>query len=127
MAGFTVLIHPEVLQHKQQSADALQFMDGQLKALSKSLPKDKLTLLRKVRIWIEWEARKNGAAEFHPSAIWLKRNGYNPEKAGCIEISNVRNYVQWNREKNVSAMLHEMSHAFQNLYLGDKHAGISAA
>lgn len=127
LAGFTVLIHPDVLQQKKSGSEAIQFIEGQLKTLNGTLPKDKLELLRKVRIWIEWEGRKNGAAEFHPSAVWLKRNGYNPEKAGCVEVSNARNFVQWNRDKNVSGMLHEMSHALHHLHLGHDNARILAA
>lgn len=127
LAGFTVLIHPEVIQQKKPGLEAIQFIEGQLKTLNSTLPKDKLELLHKVRIWMEWEGRKNGAAEFHPSAVWLKRNGLNPAKAGCVEVSNARNFVQWNRDKNVSGMLHEMSHALHHLHLGPNNERILAA
>lgn len=126
LAGFTVLVSPEVLKHRSDSALAIRFVETQLKELNKSLPKDKLDLLHEVRIWIEWEVDKKAAA-FHSSAAWLKRNGRSPEKAESVEISNIQNYVKWNREKQVSGMLHEMSHAFHNLCLGDDHAGILAA
>jgi hypothetical protein len=120
------LIHPEVLNDKQQGTEILKFIEGQLKVLNSSLPKDKLELLHQVRIWVEHDGKAGGAA-FHPSALWLKRNGHNPEKAGGIEISNARNYVLWSRDRMVSGILHEMSHALHALHLAEKNAAIRAA
>lgn len=127
IANFTVLIHPDVLQQKKQAAEFMTFFENQLKALNKSLPKDKSELLHKVQIWIELEDRKHKEIAFHPSALWLKRNGFNPDKAGGVEIPNAQNYLQWSRTNRVSGIVHEMSHAFHLLHLGDKNERILAA
>ena len=126
LAGFTVLIHPEILKENETANRVIEFITGQLEALNEALPKDKVERLKKVRIWLELETRKNGGCAYHPSAIWLKENGLNPEKAGCIEISHVLNYLQWSRDNNCSGLLHEMTHALHSLHLGDKNDRIIA-
>ncbi len=127
VAEFTVLIHPDVLQQKKQATEFLTFFELQLKTFNKALPKDKAELLHKVPIWVGLEQRKHQGIAFHPSALWLKQNGFNPDMAGGVEIPNAQNYQQWCRNTKVSGIVHEMTHAFHVLHLGDKHAGILAA
>jgi hypothetical protein len=125
--GFTILINPEVLKHQEEAEQMKLELNKQLEAIASVLPAKPLADLRKVRIWVEWEKKKDGAAEFHPSATWLKGHGYNPDKAGCIEISNTRNFVRWSRTVQPWMVLHELSHAYHHLVLGAGHAGIEAA
>lgn len=124
---FTILIHPEVLKHKPAAQVLRQELTQQLTQIIRVVPAKPLAALRNVRIWVEWQQRPNGAAEFHPSAVWLRQHGYNPAKAGCVEVSNVRNFVQWSRADQPWMLLHELSHAYHHLILGDNHAGITAA
>ena len=110
--GFTVLVNPSVPEHGAD-ADALRAeLDRQLADIHRVLPKDKLTALLPVRIWVEWQKKPNGAAEYHPSADWLRDNGYNPEKAGGVEINNARNFIAWSRSTQPAMLLHELSHAY---------------
>lgn len=104
--GFTVLIHPEVPTHQQAAEEMWQELDQQLTAISQVVPAQPLSALKKVRIWVEWAKQPQGAAEFHPSVKWLSQNGYNPEKAGCIEVSNTRNFVQWSQAEQPWMLLH---------------------
>src|SRR6185436_17901806 len=46
LANFTVLIHPDVVKQKKLALEATQFIEGQLKTLNGSLPKDKAKLLQ---------------------------------------------------------------------------------
>lgn len=127
MAGFPLLLHPELKKHPKEMQETLAEMDKQLKAIAGVLPKKPLARLKKVKIWIEWEKKKNGAAEFHPFAGWLKANGYNPDKVGCVEINNARNFVRWSRDAQPWMVLHELAHAYHFLVLGEKHPGIESA
>ena len=120
-------MHPEVLTHSQEAEDIRAELRQQLAAISRSVPAKSLSALKKVRIWVEWAKRPEGAAEFHPSARWLSEHGYNPEKAGCVEVSNIRNFVQWSRIDQPWMLLHELAHAYHHLVLGDYYAGIEAA
>jgi hypothetical protein len=91
------------------------------------VPEKPLAELKKVKFWIEWEAKKNGAAEFHTSKRWLKDNGYNPDKAGCVEINNLKNFVAWSKKTQPWMVLHELAHAYHFLVLGEKHEELQAA
>jgi hypothetical protein len=125
--GFTVLVNPAVLLHKQEAAEMEKELESQLRAIVREVPAKLLPELQKVWIWVEWEKKKNGAAEFHPSAQWLKEHGYNPQKAGHIELSNARNFVQWSRSAQPWMVMHEMAHAYHHLVLGDDCKSIEAA
>ncbi len=127
MDGFTVLINPELLRHALEAQEAFKEFDTQAKAIARAVPRKPLASLHKVRIWMEWEQVKGGGAQFHPSADWLKANGYNPDKAGCVELSNALNFVHWSRKEQPCMLLHELAHSYHFLVLGEEYAGIQAA
>ncbi len=124
--GFKVLIHPEVLLHQKESAEALAELTKQLEDIVRAVPASRLNLIRDVRIWLEWEQKKNGAAEFHVSPSWLFQNGYNPDKVRDVEICNARNFVAWSRLEQPSMLLHELAHAYHHRVLGVDHPGVRA-
>ena len=125
--GFAVLVHPRVLEHEEAADAAMTELRDQLKAIVRVVPAKPLDQLRKVRIWVEWNARPNGAAEFHRSADWLKENGYNPDKLDGVEIGNARNFVAWSRQNQPWMIIHELAHAYHHRVLGPNHAGIAKA
>lgn len=116
--GFTVLVHREALSHPAEVREALQELEEQIRRVVRVVPSGTLWQLRHVRIWLEWENKPNGAAEYHPSAEWLREHGYNPEKARGIEISNARNFVRWSRGEQPWMLLHELAHAYHHQVLG---------
>lgn len=125
--GFTILINPEVLTHPPEVQAMRQEITSQLTMITQVVPTRALSALKNVRIWVEWENRPDGAAEFHPSAEWLQQHGYNPDKAGDVEISNVRNFVAWSQADQPWLMLHELAHAYHHHVLGQDYAAIEAA
>jgi hypothetical protein len=125
--GFTVLIHPEVEKHPDEAKAAFTELEAQLKNINEVVPEKPLSALKKIKIWVEWEAKKGGAAEFHPSAKWLKDNGYNPDKVQCVEINNIKNFVAWSQKTQPWMILHELAHAYHFTVLGEKYAPLVAA
>jgi hypothetical protein len=125
--GFTVLVNHRVLAYQQEAAEVLEELETQLKEIARAVPSGPLGALRKVRIWVEWNKREVGEAEFHPSAGWLEKNGYNPDKVGAVEISNSRRFVKASRAEQPCLVLHELAHAYHFLVLGERHPGIAAA
>jgi hypothetical protein len=125
--GFTILINPEVLRHEKEAAEMRKELESQLRAIIHVVPEKPLSALRRVWIWVEWEKKKDGAAEFHPSADWLKQHGYNPEKSGHIELSNTRHFVEWSRDAQPWMLMHEFAHAYHQLVLGENHKVIENA
>jgi hypothetical protein len=125
--GFTVLVHPEVEKHPEEARAAFAELEAQLKTINTVVPAQALAKLKTIRFWVEWEAKKNGAAEFHVSAGWLKTNGYNPEKVHGVEINNLKNFVAWSRKTQPCMVLHELAHAYHFTVLGDKYEPLQAA
>jgi hypothetical protein len=125
--GFIVLVNPEVLIHKVEAAEMRKELDAQLAAIVREVPAKVLPDLQRVWIWVEWQKQKHGAAEFHPSAEWLKQHGYNPQKAGHVELSNTRNFVAWSRSAQPWMVWHELTHAYHHLVRGDDCKSIEAA
>lgn len=125
--GFTVLVSPEAAKHEDDLKAALAELDAQLKKVGEVVPEKPLAALKKVKFWMEWQTKKGGAAEFHVSKGWLKDNGYNPEKAGSVEINNLANFVDWSKRTQPWMVLHELAHAHHFLTLGDKYAPLEAA
>jgi hypothetical protein len=127
VCGVKVLVHPEVRKHPDEADLAFEELEAQLKRLEDVVPQPALAELKKVRIWIEWEAKPNGAAEFHVSKDWLVEHGYNPEKEKSVEINNCRNFVKWSRDGQPWMMMHELAHAYHHRALKHKHEKLDAA
>jgi hypothetical protein len=125
--GFTVLFNQELLNHQQEADEAREELKLQLKKIRSVIPPEPLLSLEKVQIWMEWDKKHNIAAQFHISAKWLRENGNNPQKAGGIEISNTSNFIQWSRAEQPWMVLHELSHAYHFLVLGESYHSITAA
>jgi hypothetical protein len=125
--GFTVLVHPEVEKHPEEAKAAFAELESQLKKVCEVVPEKPLAALKKIRFWVEWEAKKNGAAEFHPSAGWLRANGYNPDKVRGVEINNLKNFAGWSKKTQPWMVLHELAHAYHFTVLGERYEPLHAA
>ena len=125
--GFTVFVSPQVLAHREAAENVLAELARQLGEVAEVVPPAALSALRKVRLWVEWNKRSDIAAEFHPSARWLEENGYDPAKAGDVEVSNSLNFVNQSRAEQPCIVLHELAHAFHFLVLGERHPEVAAA
>ncbi|MFN2644924.1 MAG: hypothetical protein ABR570_08035 [Burkholderiales bacterium] len=119
IGGFTVLVHPQVLQDRFAASQAFAELESQMAAIAAALPAPVLAKLREARIWLESRQREDTAAQFHPARAWLLSHGYNPEKAGDVEICHVRNWVTWSRLEQPSSLLHELAHAYHFRMLGE--------
>lgn len=127
LRGFSLLVNPEVLDHPDEAALVFEELESQLKQIEAAVPKPALAELKKVRFWIEWRAKPEGAAEFHVSRDWLEKNGYNPEKELSVEINNCRHFVEWSRDGQPWMVMHELAHAYHHRVLKHRHAELEAA
>lgn len=127
IVGFRVLVSSRMIDHPSELQLAFEELGRQRTAIALSVEPPVLEFLQTIPIWLEWAAKTNGAAEYHPSREWLIENGYNPEKAGCIEINNAANFVRWSKKDQPSMLLHELAHAFHDQVLGWKDADVKNA
>ena len=125
--GFTVLVHPAVMRDTDVAAQAFAELESQLDRIAAVLPEHLLARLREARIWIEWRQREDTASQFHPARAWLLEHAYNPDKAGDVEICDVRNWVAGSRQDQPFSVLHELAHAYHYRVLGEKAALIDLA
>ena len=125
--GFTVLVNAQVLAQWQAAGQVRAELARQFGEVVEVVPPPAVSALRKVRIWVEWSKRPDAGAEFHPSRRWLEENGYNPAKAGNVEISNSANFLKWSRAEQPCMVMHELAHAYHFLVIGDGNPQIAAA
>jgi hypothetical protein len=64
---------------------------------------------------------------YHKSKEWLIANGYAGEKAKCVEINNIRNFLAWQKLNQPYMVLHELSHAYHDQVLGSGNNEVAQA
>ena len=116
--GWTVHINKELLKSEPKATKiALGLLKKQLAEIVRVVPEPAVAELRKVPLYFSPEyPDKNGGAEFHPGAEWLKDNGRDPVMVKGVEFSNILNFEQETRRMPNFA-LHELAHAYHNIVL----------
>lgn len=129
--GWAVHIDRRLLsgQHKPAGDQALKFLSIHLQMIENRVPVDKVKWMQThVPIWLDFDCGKLIGPQYHPSAEWLKDNGYNVAMAKCVDIPNVpyfnRKDFEWEQPL---AILHEMAHAYHDQVLGFGDKEIIAA
>ncbi len=118
--GFTVRVSPALLEEPDLADETLRVLDQQVFDMVRRLPEDAVEKLRRdIPIWVELEdSRLRAAMCYHVSAGWLAANGYNPEKARSVEVSNARAFVAHTLDQP-SMVLHEFAHAWHHNFTED--------
>ena len=127
--GWTVLVSGELLGEEPELADrTLDLLRVQLYQIDRRLPSPAVEMLRRIRIWVELEEPNHPCMAYHPSPIWLESHGMNPEKAGCVEVANARNFLSWTIDQPWM-VLHELAHGYHHQFLegGYDHAELKTA
>jgi hypothetical protein len=129
LEGWTVYVSPELTRHgsserRKVGSEAVKLLQWQLFHITRLVSDEALAHLQKVPIWLEAEIHF-GAAEYHMSAEWLAQNGYNPEKAHCVEICNSTDFVAWGSDDQPTMLLHELAHSYHDRVLGLDHPMIN--
>lgn len=123
--GWTVYIQKRLLREKRAAGNrAYAIVRDQLSQLTRTIPSQPLKQLQRVPIWIC--DRSDGPIHYHPQREWLIKNGYNPDKAKAVDISQVNNIIRSERTQP-SVMLHELAHAYHDQVLGFDNPDIIAA
>lgn len=127
--GFDVRVHPELLDegaHAEVGARALDALGRDLGDLVDQVPGPAAESLRAVPIYLGVSDPVAPCACYHPSAGWLRNNGYDPAKAKAVEIANAATFLSWRRAQP-SMVLHELAHAYHDLELQGAAGRIAAA
>lgn len=125
--GWRIYVNRRLLEDAPELADkARAELRRQLQAIVAVVPADKVDALRKTSIWLECFHPKFPCACYHPSADWLRENGFNPDKVDSVDISNAENFVAWTRQQPWM-ILHELAHAYHDQVLKHGHPSVRRA
>ncbi|MCK0155931.1 hypothetical protein MWU65_01990 [Cellulophaga sp. F20128] len=128
LSGFNVLVQNTALAaHADRAKEAIGLLEMKLIEIAQ-LPMEavKIDALKAVPIFMDWNTTA-GAAQYHPSKSWLVANGYIPEKAKGVEISNIENFINWTKQNQPYMVLHELAHAYQHRVLKNNSTLITNA
>ena len=120
------LKHQLAADHPKLAADVQELLRVRLIEMRRALPAPALETLQKIPIWIEANDRGFPGMCYHPSKDWLRENGYNPDKAKCVEIGNAEHFLSWSKEQPMM-VLHEFAHAYHHQVLGYDYEPIRSA
>jgi hypothetical protein len=106
---------------------ALALLQVKLFEVLHVVPGDIAPTLQSVPIWIEVDNDRQGpGACYHPSADWLRDNGFDDRKAKAVEICRADNFVSWSHDQP-AMLIHELAHAYHDQQLGFEEPRIQAA
>jgi hypothetical protein len=115
--GWQVLVNEELLREESERAEeVMKLLGQQLYLVKRHVPAAAVGKLQTVKIWVERAHPKHACMCYHPDAGWLRANDMNPEKAGGVEIANVKNFLSWTIQQPYM-VLHEMAHAYHHQFL----------
>lgn len=124
IAGWQVRVSARLEAAPDLRKKVVELLAAKLFDIGRVVPAKALERLKRVPIWLELDDVRSPCACFHPSKDWLVQMGYNPEKAGTVEISNAQNFLSWSLDQPWM-LLHELAHGYYFLALAERHAEIT--
>lgn len=121
LEGWTIRVDDRLGEppHVDLKQRALRFLEAKLVEVKAVVPEERLKELRKVVIVIDLNCGKLNNMQYHPSAGWLKANGYPSELEKCVHIPKAEQLpTRRNINEQPWVILHELAHAFHDQQLG---------
>lgn len=121
LEGWTVRVDERLLKapDTELGTRALRFLENKLADIKAVVPADRLKKLQSFTIVLDLTHGKLTSMQYHPSALWLKANGYAPDLAKCAHIPSAANLpTRRNINEQPWVVLHELAHAYHDQVLG---------
>ena len=107
---------------------ALKLLMARLVAIAVVVPEPALAKLRAVTIQLDLDHGKLRPMQYHPSAGWLKGNGYSEALAKCVHIPRVDDFLSaFENHRMPWVVLHELAHAYHDQVLGFQETRVKEA
>ena len=119
--GWTVRVDDRLLlpENRELADKALRFLAFRLAELKVVVPADKVARLQRVPIVLDLSHGDLVPMQYHPSADWLRKNGYSEELAKCVHLPRAADLMtSRNIREQPWVILHELSHAYHDQVLG---------
>jgi hypothetical protein len=115
-------------EHAELGRRAERLLTANLYELSEIMPAAALEKLRAVTITVDLDHGKLTSMQYHPSAGWLKDNGYAEALAKQVHIPVAAGFVDLHhRRVQPWCVLHELAHAYHDQFLSFDNPEIVAA
>jgi hypothetical protein len=119
--GWTIRVDDRLLQPPDEELGkrSLRFLEAKLADIKVVVPADKLKKLQTVTIVLDRTHGKLGPMQYHPSAAWLKDNGYATDLEKCVHLPRAADVAtKRNINEQPWVILHELAHAYHDQFLG---------
>ena len=130
LEGWTVRVDDRLLQepNKEMGNRALRFLEAKLNDIKGVVPSDKVKKLQGITIVLDLTHGGLGPMQYHPSAGWLKENGYATDLAKCVHLPRAVDVATpRNIREQPWVILHELTHAYHDQVLGFEEPRIKEA
>ncbi len=130
MEGWTVRIDDRLLQGESASIGerAVKLLSARLVAITIVVPEPALTKLRAVTIELDFTYAGLKNMQYHPSAGWLKQQGYSEALVKCVHIPDVNDFLSpFENHRMPWVILHELAHGYHDQVHGYDEPRIKAA
>jgi len=120
LEGWTVRVDDRLFTpaNEELRKKALRFLEAKLFEITVVVPAEHLEKLGAVKIVLDLTHGKLGPMQYHPSASWLKDNGYSPDLAKCVHLPRAVDVVtSRNIREQPWVFLHELAHAYHDQVL----------
>ena len=114
--GWKYLVNEEILKNKNWPT-VKRIMSNQLYGMKLFLKDEVIKDMQKVTTYVDIKQEGKAGAEYHPSKKWLIDNKFSPNKAKCVEYSNVEGFLRYTKSQPW-VVLHELIHAYHDQVLG---------
>lgn len=120
--GWTVLVNEKLLASNPEGAqEAITLLKHQLYSVKRLVPAAAATKLQTIKIWVEEAHPKHPCMCYHVDRGWLLANDMNPDKAGGVEIANIKTFMSWTVHQP-HMVLHELAHGYHHQFLKEGYA-----
>lgn len=130
LEGWTVWLDERLLAapHDDLGKRSLRLLGDRLYEIAMITPADRLEKLRAVPIFLDLNHGALRAMQYHPSAGWLKGNGYAEKLARAVHIPVADDFAKPRHHRQQPwAVLHELAHAYHDRELSFEEPRIKAA
>ncbi len=129
--GWAVEVDPRLFEgeNRPTGARALRLLATQLDVIKARMQPDKVRWLQThVRIFLDKECGDQKQPVYHPSAVWLKENGYSTKMARAVHIPVAAQFIDARFQmQQPMSVLHEMAHAYHDQALSFENPTIKRA
>jgi hypothetical protein len=128
--GWTVRIDDRLLKapDDQLGTRTLRYLENRLSDIKLVVPEDKVKKLQTVTIVLDLTHGDLGPMQYHPSAGWLKANGYSADLEKCVHLPRAADVATRRNSVDMPwVVLHELAHAYHDQFLGFEEPRIKEA